>query len=154
MKIIEGSLLESDSPVIIHQCNCFRAFGSGIALKLKNKYPECYQVDEKTRYGDKAKLGTFTFAQTSDNRIVFNLYSQYKFGRENIVYTDYKALQEGLYWILFLCQQKQITRVGLPYLIGCGLANGDKKIVMNIIQKIQKEYPQIEIQIYRLGDSK
>ena len=152
MKIIKGSLLQSDVPVIVHQCNCFHKFGSGIALQLKNKYPECYERDLQTKFGDKYKLGTFNYVKTKDNKLIFNLYSQYRYGRQKRVYTDYQALEQGITQILYYCCQNNINRIGIPYLIGCGSANGNIEIVMQILQKAQKEIPQVQIQIYKLGE--
>ena len=136
--------------MIIHQCNCFHTFGSGIAKKIKQKYPSAYEADLKTRFGDKYKLGTFSYAKQG-GKIIVNLYSQFKYGNSG-VYTDYESLEEGLYDIFYWCSINDIKRIGIPYLIGCGLAGGDIKIVMDICEKISKQFEDIDLQIYKLGE--
>lgn len=151
MKIISGNLLTSNVPVIVHQCNCFHTMGSGIAKILKEEYPEVYEADLTTKYGDRSKLGGFSIAEIKKGmslKYVFNLYSQYNYGRG--LKTDYEALEDGLAEIVYWCNLHHIKRIGLPYLIGCGLAGGDEKVVLAIIDKIQKEIPQVEIEIYKL----
>ena len=150
MKIINGDLLSSDVPAIIHQCNCFHTMKSGFAKQISSKYPEVLKADKRTIFGDKLKLGGFSVAFIDDNNLkyVFNLYSQYKYGRG--LQTDYEALEEGLAEVLYYLNLINIKRVGIPYLIGCGLAGGSKKIVMDIIEKVQEEYPDIEIEIYKI----
>ena len=54
--------------------------------------------------------------------------------------------------ILYWCNSNNIKRLGLPYLIGCGLAGGDKQKVLDILNKVQEEIPQVEIQIYKKED--
>lgn len=152
MKTIEGNILQSNVPVIIHQCNCFHKMGSGFAKTLRQKYPCVYESDKNTKYGDKGKLGGFSLAKIQNEpylKYVFNLYSQYKYGT-NKKYTDYCALEEGIAQILYWCQLKGINRVGIPYLIGCGLAGGDKQTVLQILLKVQKQFEQIQIQLYKL----
>ena len=151
MKIISGNLLTSTVPVIVHQCNCFHTMGSGIAKILKEEHPEVFEADLTTKFGDKSKLGTFSKAQIKNHvslKYVFNLYSQYNFGKG--LRTDYLALEEGFAEILYWCSVHNIKRIGIPYLIGCGLAGGDENTVLSILEKVQKETPEVEIEIYKL----
>jgi O-acetyl-ADP-ribose deacetylase (regulator of RNase III) len=66
MTVITGDLLklalEGRFDVIVHGCNCQCAMGKGIALSIKNEFPEAYQADQQTSKGGRAKLGTITFA--------------------------------------------------------------------------------------------
>ena len=56
--------------VIVHGCNCFNTMGAGIALAVKRKYPEAYEVDKRTKYGDINKLGTISVAYCDDVIVV------------------------------------------------------------------------------------
>lgn len=138
MKIIFGDLLKSNVPVIIHQCNCFHKMGAGIAKLLKDLYPEVYESDKRTVFGDKTKLGSFSYAEINnkDLKYVINLYSQYNYGKG--IHTDYIALKNGLNNALKFIHSKSIKRVGIPYLIGCGLAGGDIDKVYSILEEVQE----------------
>jgi len=52
---MEGDLLElaaeGEFDVIVHVCNCQCQMGKGIALTIKNNYPEAYAADCKNRKG-------------------------------------------------------------------------------------------------------
>lgn len=150
MDIKKGNLLESDVPAIIHQCNCFHTMGGGIALQLATKYPAVYKADLTTAYGDKDKMGTFSVAEINGPKlkVVLNLYAQYDFGPGK--QTEYMSLYIGLVRCMTYLKGRDIHRVGLPYIIGCGLAGGDEDTVMTILRKVQEEYPEVSIELYKL----
>lgn len=66
MKVMHGDLLqlalEGAFDVIVHGCNCQCVMGKGIALSIKEQFPEAHAADCATPKGDPAKLGTISFA--------------------------------------------------------------------------------------------
>lgn len=142
-KEIEGDLLElfeqGHFDAIGHGANCFCRMKSGIAGQISKKYPEAVQQDNQTVPGDLSKLGNFTKAfYTDKDKFIFNLYTQYRYGREpNVLYVSYEAIRESMIAMReYLVQYTWNTpRVGFP-LIGCGLANGDWDIVSKIIKEV------------------
>ena len=131
-----GDLLEQKDINIILNCNnLFHTFGAGIALAIKNKYPEAYQADLKTIYGDKSKLGTFSWAKTQDDKTICNLYAMKGLG-VNQRQLDYEAFYTCLERIKELVEgsiNKDKYVVGIPYLIGCSLAGGSYSVVESMI---------------------
>lgn len=65
IRYVDGNLLtmaqNGDFDVIAHCANCFCTFGAGIALQIKETFPEAYVVDCETKAGDLAKLGTISY---------------------------------------------------------------------------------------------
>lgn len=133
MNYISGDLLEQAKnnhfDVIIHGCNCFNTMGAGIAKAIKSEFPEAFEVDQKTKKGDREKLGTITVAQHG-NLFIVNAYTQYEFSRTKKPF-DYDAFHSCLRLIKGRFSGK---RIGLPK-IGAGLAGGD----WVLIEKILKE---------------
>lgn len=148
MKIIQGDLLQlavdGEFDAIVHGCNCFNAMGKGIALTIKNKFPESYAADCKTIKGDRSKLGTYTFAniQRGDGSTftIFNAYTQYTYWDRTVpVLFEYDAFQEILDRIKGIDASLDAlgeghNRWGFP-LIGCGLAGGDRGRVLKMIKE-------------------
>ena len=135
IKYIDGDLVRDaeNYDVIVHCCNCFCTMGAGIAPQIKNKFPEAYAVDCETKAGDVNKLGTITHTVTTKPTIV-NIYSQYgtRGRQKGEIDLDYDALRKGLQ----LTKDKfSGKRFGFPY-IGTGLAGGDEKIVLKMIEDI------------------
>jgi len=137
MKEIKGNLItlanEGNFQIIAHGCNCFNTFGSGIAKEIKERLPEAYKVDHRTKKGDINKLGNMT-KYSYDNFTILNCYTQYS-------YSNYEPQLD--YEALTLCLRKinntyKSMSIGLP-LIGCGKAGGNWVVVLDIIEKELKD---------------
>lgn len=135
IKYIQGDLVrdaERDFDVIGHGCNCWCTFGAGIALAIKNKYPEAYDVDCKTKSGDRNKLGTISYTKGTVP-IIVNLYTQFGYGNSRFgkVDLDYDALRSSLKLVKEKFSGKTF---GFP-MIGSGLAGGSWDVIEKIIQE-------------------
>ena len=88
MHQIHGNLLtlakEGRFDLIVHGCNCLCAMGKGIALDIKNQFPEAYAADRATVRGDRTKLGTYSKALIERPNVAFtivNAYTQFSYLR-------------------------------------------------------------------------
>lgn len=136
-----GDLLKQpDLTHIVHQCNLYNTFGSGLAAVIKHKYPEAYQADCATPKGDITKLGTFSVAETKDGKKIINLYSQVGISATERT-TNYEAMVKGLTQIEHELNSFPNVVLGIPRGIGCGLANGSWDVVEPIIQGIFEKSP-------------
>jgi O-acetyl-ADP-ribose deacetylase (regulator of RNase III) len=135
MKIICGDLIElakaGELDVIVQGCNCQCRMGRGIALTIKQQFPEAVAADMQTVTGDRAKLGTFTTAKIDRdgyNFTIVNGYTQFHWQGEGVL-ADYDAIRS-----VFRQVKVQFSgqRIGYPKL-GAGLARGDWAIISQII---------------------
>lgn len=139
LKYVTGNLItDSDNyDVIAHGCNCFCNMSAGIAPLIKAKYPEAYEVDMETKAGDIDKLGTISFT-TNTTPIVANLYTQFDFRGRRIgrMDLDYDALRKT-----FLALKANFSgkSIAIPDMIGCGLAGGNRAIVIRILEEVMGE---------------
>jgi O-acetyl-ADP-ribose deacetylase (regulator of RNase III) len=136
MKIVQGDLVElakaGEFDVIIHGCNCQCRMGRGIALTIKQEFPEAFVADFMTEIGDRTKLGNITIANINrdgwDFEIV-NGYTQFHWRGDGVL-ANYDAIRSVFRQVK---QQFAGQRIGYPK-IGAGLARGDWKIIANIIE--------------------
>ena len=152
----KGDVLNSGEPVVVHGCNCKNAMGAGIARQVRAECPVAYRTDQATLWGDKTKLGTFTYGGPEANgMMVFNAYTQYNYTRTEVD-VDYKAVETSISSICefvlkdyLLCEADMPRpRLAMPK-IGCGCAKGDWKIVSEILERISEKY-DMEIRVYEL----
>lgn len=126
--------------VIAHCCNVFCTMGSGIAPQIKKAFPAAFDADCKTAKGDYSKMGTFSSAYVfgEPTLAVYNLYGQGGFWGRNkgLRDLDYNALYDSLDAMTkdLLSTENDFLFVGLP-LLGCGLAQGNWKIVSTMIEE-------------------
>lgn len=152
---IEGDLISlalfGKFDVICHGANCQNVMGAGIAVQMKETFGcDKFEKENFMYKGDIDKLGTidYSYFKVSEglckkvtgihnpNLIVINAYTQFMYGvnHEDGVSKplDYEALTLCLRKINHIFKGKHI---GLPYVIGCGLAGGDIDTVIELIKK-------------------
>lgn len=131
---------------------------SGIAKSITDLYPAVRFADTHCQYVYNEKFGKFSSAVvanviTGKMMYVGNLYGQYDYGRNyNRVYTDYRKLLTAFrLFIEYLEKDRDLHEgtIAIPYGMGCGLANGDWKIVTEIIEYIATMNPTFNFTIVK-----
>lgn len=119
--------------VIIHCQNCFHGWKKGIVTSISKAFPSARKADLNTAYGDKNKLGTYSYGietlESGKILIIANLYAQFSFGQGN--HLKEKKLEECL---IALNKEFSGKKIGYP-LIGAGRAGGDWKLISKIIDE-------------------
>lgn len=143
-----GDLLKSDCTVIMHQANCFKTMGAGIAKSISKLYPAVDQADKDYPDNAEDRLGKFSYAIVNKITIA-NLYGQYHYGRGK--QTNYEALENSIDKFLIYAKTNKnidITKIGVPK-IGAGLAGGNWNLIEGILNR-QSQKHGIDIYIYIL----
>jgi O-acetyl-ADP-ribose deacetylase (regulator of RNase III) len=109
--------------------------GGGIAALVRQKYPEAAAADSATKCGDKNKMGHFSRVTASDGKVIFNLYSQYRYGVDKR-HTDYEAFFTGMLAIRGQMESLGIKTASIPHGIGCGLGGGDWTIIEAMLKSL------------------
>jgi len=149
LKYVDGDLLAlgkaGEFDVIAHGCNCQNNMGSGIAKQIRQQFPEAWKADQKTKKGDKKKLGCAE-GTVIDDLIVVNAYTQFTYGGGKC-HADYKAIKNVMAEINWRFKG---MRVGLPK-IGAGLAGGDWDLIEAIIEE---ELADVDVTIVNYAPGK
>ena len=142
VEAIKGDIIklfkEGDYHAIAHGCNCFCRMGSGVAVDMKNAFPEALRVDEATIPGDRNKLGTFTRANYPQG-LVINAYTQFTYWNPSDMFS-YEALAKVMKSINCLLKDYDRQGIGDDHkrkliipCIGAGLARGEWSRIVKII---------------------
>ena len=107
--------------------------GCGIALSIKQRYPEAYEDYMKAFRNGSLKLGRviYTPIKSSPGLVIANLAGQFNYGRDKR-YTDYIALLNCLAQLRIDIPEGD--PVYFPYKMGCSNAGGDWHIVSALIE--------------------
>lgn len=152
VKTAKGNLLDLfDSGVfdaIAHGANCFHTMGSGIAGQIAQRYPGAVQADiQHHSRGDEYSLGKYSTFE-NNGRFIFNLYTQYRPGRENPdrLYRNigiaFQTLNnDSMPKVHLRILDVENPVVGIP-MIGSGIARGDWDRISGIINRVT---PDIDI---------
>lgn len=149
VKEIKGDLLAADLDVVCHQVNCQGKMNSGIAKRIREKYPRVF-----TEYStlcaitkDEDLLGEVQPVMLDDGKyIVVNMFSQLNYGYDGRRYTSYDAIWACLNKIkMYIPEEKKI---GFPARIGCVRGGANWNIVRTMIEEV---FSDREVYIYDLG---
>ena len=138
MKTVRGDLiklaLDGHFDVIIHGCNCHCVMGAGIALPMRNTFPEAFAADCATVKGDRAKLGTISVATVERggrSLIIVNGYTQINQRGDGVLARATMRFASVMRHVKTRFAGK---RIGYP-MIGAGLAKGDWTRISLVIEE-------------------
>jgi len=134
MKEINQNILEIKKGIIVHQVNCLKQMGAGLAKDIKTKFPKVYYEYSSVDW----YLGDIQVVRVSEDWSLFvcNLAGQHSFGRARHRYTDYNAVRRGFKklaeWKIMFSPKMEVY---VPYKMGCSLGNGNWNIYSKIIEE-------------------
>jgi O-acetyl-ADP-ribose deacetylase (regulator of RNase III) len=131
MKFIDGDITEVKRGIICHQVNCQGVMGAGLALQIRRKFPEVYDAYLEAHIQGRLQLGNVIYVNVTPSLTVANICGQNRYGKGKC-HTDYEALKKAFKDINLRKFHSRID-VYIPYMLGCGLAGGDWKVVGNMI---------------------
>lgn len=162
VSIIHGDLLNTQEKYIAQQCNCVTIRAHGLSQSIAQKYPYANVYNKRASIGQGSNCakktafpGTIDVCYPTDHcdPTIICMYAQYCPGKVGIyqkyypkLYTD--SVESRLQWFdecLTEIEKLGITRIAMPYLIGCGLAGGKWN---DYKQKL--EHSKLEIVLYQL----
>lgn len=142
MKVITGDIIklaeQGKFDVIIHGCNCEASMGAGLALQIKESYPDAAAVNTASK-DPKSKLGGVTGVSVESNDgsgntfTILNgytqLYARNPGGLSTLV--DYDAIRS-----VFKTVAENFPEMRIAYpKIGAGRARGDWDTIKAIIEE-------------------
>lgn len=139
MKTITGNILDIKEGILVHQVNTLGYANRGLALQIRNKWPDWYSEYKKYTHKTQAKLGDTCsyYVQLHPPIVIFSIYGQKEIGYTK-QYTNYDALIIGLQ-DLYRFNESKKWPVYFPYKIGCGLGNGKWSVVLDILEQYYPE---------------
>ena len=151
VKYIKGNLLGHPFQ-IAHGVNCQGVMGSGVALAIKNKYPNHFNdyinAVKLNRGISSDLLGKITDDPSKEDKIL-GMFTQDFYGKDGKRYVNYAAIGSAFREVsdyLSGDPDDSFCPLGIPK-IGAGLGGGDWNIIEQIINDASLYYP---IWVYEL----
>lgn len=150
IEVIEGCIFDAFDgkmvEAITHQANVDGAMGKGIALEIAARYPSSF-VDFKQFKSP--KLGQVLLSQLTGDQLIFHVYAQSLFPKEKRRKTNYEAFYEGFEVVASSCRRANVSRIGIPYGIGCGLGGGSWEVVYAMLNDIFGKNDSVRATIFQ-----
>lgn len=142
--IKKGDILQAPENLICHQVNEYGSMGGGLALQIAIRFPEV-----EREYNNYCKIhktdflfGKWLLVGIDNGRYICNCFTQKDFN------TQYEAIKNIFSYLKELCIEANYS-ICIPYNYGCGISNGDWRIVESILIDIFDNY---DITVYKLEE--
>lgn len=131
----KGDLLANTEGIIVHGCNAQGIMGSGVALAVKNKYPDAFRAYLDHLEGRPNPVGTTNFWRLNTDLIIANAITQQTFGTDKSVkYVSYDAIHTCFNAIVGFADTYGMS-IHIP-LIGAYRGNGNWEVISRIINDV------------------
>lgn len=142
VEIIEGeSLIEhtSEFDIILIGTNCYQVMRNGIQYEIAHKFPYVQEANDKTKYADVSKVGTYIECNQEGNPLIILGFISfgYNFKGNDKEFIDYDGLVNILKFLNIIHKGKTMATT----MIGCTPfdGNGDKQKVLGLFNKYLKD---------------
>lgn len=141
--IYNKNIFDSQCQTIVNPINCVGVMGKGLALEMKNLYPNMF--DKYKEYCEKGfiNIGKLWLYKHSDEKWILNFPTKIHWKHNS----EYDFIEEGMKKFVETYQDKGIKTIAFP-LLGCGNGGLDKDIVLQIITKHLIKCDNIIVEIY------
>lgn len=139
MKIIYGNILSEKRGIIVHGVNSRGVMGAGVALAVKQNYPQAFNDYQKRCYMSSninTLLGEIVTTRVSENLFIVNAFTQINYGVYHAWTQDnYNAVKSCFFKVNVIAKHFNLP-VFFP-MIGSGYGKGDwlqiKEIILNTL---------------------
>ena len=145
IKYHTGDLFATDIKTIVHGCNAQGVMGSGVAKSIKENFPKAYeQYMKEYKLHSHLPLGSIT-AVLCNGKIIVNAVTQEYYGRDDIKYVSYDAVDDVMRKLNTFNDVYGITEIAMPK-IGAGLGGGDWSVIEAIIEsRLSQVQPSVYV---------
>jgi O-acetyl-ADP-ribose deacetylase (regulator of RNase III) len=153
LNYIKKDITTVDYGIIIHGCNAQGVMGSGVALALRNKYPQIFEPYKQmcdSTPNKQSLLEKFAIVYISENLYVVNLITQVNYGRDGQKYANLDAIVNGIDDVMNFCKCRNVLSISIPK-IGGGLGGLDwDSEIAPVLEELSNERPNIEFNVCEL----
>ena len=141
--IKDRNIFDSQCQTIVNTVNCVGVMGKGLALEMKNRYPNMF--DKYKEYCDKGyiDIGKLWLYKHSDEKWILNFPTKKHWKNKS----EYEYIDEGMKKFVETYKDKGITSIAYP-MLGCNNGGLEKDIVLQIMTKHLIKCENLIVEIY------
>lgn len=134
-KTVKCDLLKSGADFIVHQVNCQRTMGAGLAKQIKERFPAAFVAYMNNRFPRLGQAQIVPINQGGKAFNIVNLYGQDRYGYRGNRYTNYEGFYRALEDFKYQLYESGITigTIAFPYMIGCDRGGADWSVIQSMI---------------------
>jgi len=171
IRVVQGDITEAKEEYIAQQNNCLGVKPKGLSATIAKQFPYANPYSFRKSIGkrnmavseDRPLPGSITILEGPNevSKKVICMFAQYGMGRPYKynnsgpdAVPDSYALREHWFWNcleqISKIQPQKRKDIAMPYNIGCGLAGGDWKHYLTMLELWVRKDPMISLTLYKL----
>ena len=139
LKVFQDSMWSEEHTTLLHQVNCQRVMGSGIALQIRKKYP----IHFSDYLNSEQNLGNCVTTSLSEQSKIVGVFGQQYYGSNKVRYTNYLVLIQGIVQVCLNHEHlyDEHLDIIIPSKLGCDRGGGDWDLVLELLKDAEYLYP-------------
>jgi O-acetyl-ADP-ribose deacetylase (regulator of RNase III) len=150
MKFVNQDITTVERGIVVHGVNCMGEMNSGVALAVKEKWPEVYNIYVEMPTG-KDMLGTTHMIGVGAELYVANCYTQFQFGYDGGLYADLESVEKCLTDCFAFADAHELPICAATIGSGRGGLDWDKE-VEPIFIRLNRQYSDVPVTIYNIQE--
>ena len=139
-----GNIFNSKCQTIVNPINCVGVMGKGLALEMKNRFPDMFNKYKELCDKKLITIGKlWLYHSNNNNQSILNFPTKQHWKNDS----QYEFIELGMKKFLDTYKEKQIKSIAFP-LLGCGNGKLNKDDVINIMLKYLSKCENIVVEIY------
>lgn len=139
-----GNIFNSKCQTIVNPINCVGVMGKGLALEMKNRFPDMFNKYKELCDKNLITIGKlWLYHSNNNNQSILNFPTKQHWKNDS----QYEFIELGMKKFLDTYKEKQIKSIAFP-LLGCGNGKLNKDDVINIMLKYLSKCENIVVEIY------
>lgn len=140
--IKNSNIFNSQCQTLVNTINCVGVMGKGLALEMKNRYPEMFSLYQDFCNKQLIDIGKL-WIYKSDDKWILNFPTK-KHWKNN---SEYEYIEAGMKKFVETYKEKGITTIAFP-MLGCNNGGLNKDKVLEIMTKYLIQCEDIIVEIY------
>ena len=137
------NIFDSQCQTIVNTINCVGVMGKGLALEMKNRYPDMFEKYKDFCEKGLIDIGKLWVYKHSDDKWVLNFPTKKDWRNKS----EYEYIDKGMKKFVETYKEKGIKTIAFP-MLGCSNGGLDKDIVIQIMTKYLIKCTDLIVEIY------
>lgn len=142
--ISNRNIFDTQCQTIVNTVNCVGVMGKGIALEMKNRYPDMFEKYKTFCDNKLIDIGKLWLYKNPDDKWILNFPTKTHWRYQS----EYDYIEKGMQKFIETYKDKNIKSIAFP-MLGCSNGGLDVNVVLEIMMCYLSKCDDLIVEIYK-----